>query len=307
MRRIIPILGFAYLFAAACGGGSPLAPSSSSNASGAPEAPSGATISGTVEAGSSSLTAASAGAAISGLTVQVVGTNITAMIGAGGTFTLNGVPAGDVKLRFTGPGVDATLTITGVGTGETVTITVVVNGNTATLKTEKHENHGETRVNGIVQDFGQDASGFHFAIGSTLVRGDAHTEFFGDGNRPDTMADLSNGDRVEVKGEARQGFVYALRIHINDNSGADRDNDDGDEDADIEANGFISGLAGGCPSIAFGLGANATASPAQHVATSASTAFEKGACSSLKNGDRVEVKGTVAGSVLQARSVRRKS
>jgi hypothetical protein len=48
--------------------------------------------------------------------------------------------------------------------------------------------------------------------------GDALTEFFGGS----TLADLVNGARVEVKGDQRDGFIYAERIHVNrDDNGED--------------------------------------------------------------------------------------
>ena len=44
----------------------------------------------------------------------------------------------------------------------------------------------------------------------------------GDNDVPLTLADLKNGQRVEVKGEQRDGFVYAVRIHINGLTGRSR-------------------------------------------------------------------------------------
>ena len=52
----------------------------------------------------------------------------------------------------------------------------------------------------------------------------------------------------------------------------------------VELKGAIAGLGGGCPSITFTVSGST-------VTTSASTRFDDGSCSSLKNGDRVEVKG----------------
>lgn len=74
-------------------------------------------------------------------------------------------------------------------------------------------------VNGIVESLNDPplATGmtFSFKIGSRVIQGNAVTAFSGDTNVPPTLADLKNGQRVEVKGELRDGFVYAVRIHIN--------------------------------------------------------------------------------------------
>ena len=81
-----------------------------------------------------------------------------------------------------------------------------------------------------------------------------------------------------------------------------RGGDDGNrQGGEVELNGAIAGLGGGCPSITF----TVTDST---VTTSGSTRFDDGSCSSLKNGDRVEVKGVrqsptmVAASRVQKRN-----
>ena len=235
--------------------------------------------------------------------------------------------------------------------GETFTATLVElqNSNTSI----------PVEVNGTIDTLTGSASAFQFKIGSRLVKGDANTAFFGDGDKPDTFSDLKEGSRVEVKGEQRDGFVYAVRIHINnpadtppgeDTSASihgtlvsltgstpnfvllvgtttvrtssatevkrrgdvqtlaelkigqslhvvgDRQPDGSlvarkieiDDDApggEFEIEGSLGGLKGTCPSVQFGVNGFS-------VATSATTTFEGGACSSLKSGDKVTVKGT---------------
>ena len=195
-----------------------------------------------------------------------------------------------------------------------------------------------------------------------MIKGDNLTGFFGDGDKPDTFSNLKDGVRVEVKGQQRDGFVYATRIHINDN-GDDNGDDGGQDDSasihgtltamsgskpaltltvggttvrtssstevkrrgdvqsldtlkvgqslhvvgdrqpdgsinarkieidddapggEFEIEGSMGGLQGTCPSIRFGVNGFS-------VSTSASTTFEDGTCSSLKNGAKVNVKGT---------------
>ena len=217
-------------------------------------------------------------------------------------------------------------------------------------------------VNGIIDSVTGTAATFQFRIGSRVVKGDVLTAFFGDGDKPDSFASLKDGARVEVKGQQRDGFVYATRIHVNGPdttttpdpgqdtsasiqgvliamSGAkpalvltvgtttvrttsgtevkrrgdvqtldtlkvgqtlhvvgDRQADGSliarkieiDDDAtggEFEIEGSVGGLKGTCPAVQFGVNGFS-------IATSASTTFEGGACSALKSGDKVTVKGT---------------
>jgi hypothetical protein len=173
-------------------------------------------------------------------------------------------------------------------------------------------------VNGIVDTLTGNASSFQFKIGSRVVKGDGTTQFFGDGNRGTTFSALANGARVEVKGEQRDGFVFATRIHVEDqaeepnddhgndnhdqgddhgggNNGGGHD-DNGGHEAEVEASGALGGLQGSCPALSFRLGTF-------NVTTNASTMFDGISCSALKNGDAVEMKGTRQsnGSVLATR------
>jgi len=102
---------------------------------------------------------------------------------------------------------------------------------------------------------------------------------------------LKNGDEVEVEGVRQPNNVVMAERVEKKNDDDDDDNDDdhrgGDDDhhaGEVELKGAIAGLGGGCPSITFMVSGST-------VSTSASTRFDDGACASLKNGDRVEVKG----------------
>ena len=235
------ICGLALL--AGCGGSSsPIAPSSTGLPGTTPPATSGATISGTVSGPGG---AASAGSAIrplaTSLTVQVVGTSIAVTVSADGRFVLTGVPAGDIELRFTGPGTDAILKVTGVGAAEKVELIVVVSGSTAMVQTQYREGGGDGKqsVNGTISGLGGTAADFWFTIGSRTIRGDTATQFFGDGDRPDSFASLHDGVRVEVKAETRGTGLYAVRIHVNDGD------DDDDEEEEVECSGRITATTGG--------------------------------------------------------------
>jgi hypothetical protein len=85
-------------------------------------------------------------------------------------------------------------------------------------------------VNGIVEVLNtpppSDGFDFRFQIGSRVIQGDDETKFYGDNDAPMGPEDLKNGQRVEVKGELRDGFVYAFRIHINGLTGTEPPQDD---------------------------------------------------------------------------------
>lgn len=283
--------------AAACGGKSPspVSPTSPTPAAAAP-APvvSGATIIGSVRTGAGLLADSNGASAAAGLTVQIVGTGMSTTVGATGQFTFTGVPAGPVQLNFSGPGVNASVTLTPVSNSQTITITVRVNGTTATVEDESNDdNNGESEVNGIISGLTGTASSFQFMVGSRQVKGDSQTQFFGDGDKPDTFANLKDGVRVEVKGTLKDSFVYANRIHINDGSDENGNNNGDNNDQEAEASGKISSLGGACPSLSFSLGSQA-------VLTNASTTFSGVTCSSLTNGTEVEVSGTkqTSGAIL---------
>jgi hypothetical protein len=319
--------------AAACG----KSPTGPSNGTGSPSG-SAAIISGSVlGAGSSSLTSAGIGHATTGLTVTIVGTSVTATVDGAGRFTLEATNAGDLQLRFTGPGIDATIALADVRPSESISLVIAIAGSTATVETvtrtgageaelegrveslpptmpagtfrvagkavttdasTRFEQGGATRaladlevgmrvhvkgnatgdgvaatsvriqntntgipvnVNGVVDSLTGDATSFEFRIGSRVVKGDTSTQWFGDGEAPDSFASLEEGSRVEVKGEQRDGYIYAVRIHINDSD--DDDTDDGqDESASIH--GTLTALGGSAPAMTLTVGGTTVATDA---------------------------------------------
>jgi hypothetical protein len=78
-------------------------------------------------------------------------------------------------------------------------------------------------VNGILEALNETSPTtgytFTFKIGSRFIQGDLSTKIYGDNDVALTVLDLKNGQRVEVKGEQGDNFVYAVRIHINGLSG----------------------------------------------------------------------------------------
>ena len=122
-------------------------------------------------------------------------------------------------------------------------------------------------VNGIIDSVTGSASAFQFKIGSRVVKGDAQTAFFGDGDRPDSFSSLKDGVRVEVKGEQRDDFVYANRIHVNDGDDDDDDDDNGQEGS-ASIHGTLTAMSGTKPALVLIVG-NTT------VRTSASTEVKR--------------------------------
>ncbi|MFO7693311.1 MAG: DUF5666 domain-containing protein [Vicinamibacterales bacterium] len=285
MSRWIGVLALVAFGCGACGGDAPQTPAGPSTAAlaspGASSVTQGAKILGNV----------SAGAPLAAMAAQVVGTPISAPVGAGGGFSLEGVPEGDVQLRFVGSGVDASVALNPVRPGDVVSLLVGVAGATAMVQSESRNAGGKVElegrvesltapdtlvvagrtvtttaetairdsndgikafenlaigqrvhvkgtlgadgiiadsiliqntittipvnVNGVVESLSGTEGDFSFLIGSREIQGDASTVFYGEDGVLLTFAALVNGARVEVKGEMGDGFVYAVRIHIN--------------------------------------------------------------------------------------------
>ena len=69
-------------------------------------------------------------------------------------------------------------------------------------------------VNGIVDQLSGTSDSFDFFIDGRKIKGDKTTVFFGDTGLLGFSA-LKDGTRVEVKGEMVDGYVFAVRIHVN--------------------------------------------------------------------------------------------
>lgn len=227
LRKIGPgILALALVSAYGCSSDSS-STSPTSPTGGNPYGSGGATVSGVVASGSASTQSVGVSGGpiatggrvmdVAGVhIVEAVGTNISSGVDNEGRFTLIGVPAGSVTLKFSGTGVNATVNITGVGTGQTISILVTVSGANATIVADsRNPEAGQMPVNGTVSGLTGTASSFQFIVNGLTIHGDAQTQFFGDGDKPASFADLKNGVRVEVKTIAKTNGLYAFRLHIN--------------------------------------------------------------------------------------------
>jgi len=282
----------------------PVAPSTTgTSVVGSSPVTTGAAISGTVV---SNLTTSTYQAEAAAMTVTVGGTQISATVDGQGQFTLTGVPAGTVRLVFTGTGVNATLTLEGVGERDQIRITVRVNGTTAELQDDRHDKPDNgIELEGTLGEVSLAARTLR--VNGMLVSVPAGTPI----RHGDTTIDFSAlrvGDRVHVKGTTTASGVTASEVKVqNASSGPGDGNDQGDDDdhgdddhGEAELKGALSALSGTCPSISF----TVSKSP---VTTSGSTQFKDGACSALKNGDKVEVKGIrQANNVVMASRVEKK-
>jgi hypothetical protein len=255
---------------------------------------SGAVISGRVNVGSSAALSSAqfplavvvavplANSSSTTVTVSIVGSDIQSTVDGNGNFTLTNVPGGTVSLRFQGKGSDATLTIMGVEPDDRLQISVTLNGNNARLDSRQSSGNGRgVEVNGRIDSIDAGARTLRVGSQSVLVQQSTSIRH---GNRTFAFSDLRVGDHIQVKGARDGTTLVASEIKVETGD----DDDDGDDDRDDnDVRGTISNLTGTCPVLTFFLGST-------KVTTTASTKFEDGGCSTLRNDLRVEVEGSRA-------------
>lgn len=194
------------LILAACAGDSPLSPSGQE-----------VVLRGTVlgAASASGATASSAGRAASAasadtITVTVDGhPDITTTVSADGSFTLRGLPPGSFTLLFSMNGSPlGSLNFSAVLPNQEITITVDVSGGEVTLLEEQRTGigHVDVEIQGLVEAVlavpaGAPAGENRFQIrGYTVVTRPGQTAIR-EGNQARTVADVTVGRQVHVKGE----------------------------------------------------------------------------------------------------------
>jgi len=282
----------------ACGGdnkvASPTQPTSTAISN--PAASTGAVIVGTV-VGFSGTPSAAFSTRATGLTVTVTGSNVSSAVDDSGRFELRGVPGGHVELHFSGRSTDARLSLDNVADHDAIEIVVRVNGTTAEIE-DNHRQGADNRVEieGIVAEV--NATAGTLRIGTTVVTVPA-TATIRHGSTTMKLGDIVVGDRVHVKGMTTGTTAVASEVEVQNehavNQGpnpgpgnGDADDDDDDDNKGVgrvEVTGLVAGRAGTCPSLTFTVGTTS-------VSTSSSTEFKDVSCTALKNGDRVEVKGS---------------
>ena len=209
--------------ATACGSTERLSPTGPSGLLGGRTA----TITGRVTGAPVSATASGTGAramATTTVTVTIVGTDITTSVDGSGNFELNGVPPGDVQLRFSGNGASATITLTGVAAGDRIHIVVSLNGNGARLEDEDRDHDDddddgddddgdddEAEVEGVVSGRTGTCNSITFTVAGVTVITNSATKF------EDPCASIVNGTRVEVEGTRQaHGSILASEVEIDD-------------------------------------------------------------------------------------------
>jgi Domain of unknown function (DUF5666) len=245
----------------ACGDGGPSAGEPSSPASPTPEL-AGATINGLVV--NSALP----------LDVAVANTALSTRVGGDGRFALSRVPAGAVRLRFSGPSADAMLTLGTLQEGQVVSITVSVSGSSATLRDgvsgqdndRNDDDVADIEILGSVSGLTGGCPNRLFTAGGQNVATTAATLF-----RRVTCELLVNGQQVEVEGPVIAGVIRAEKVQLENAQGVDR-------------RGALAGLSGTCPSVSFTI--NGT-----RFFTNATTEFKDRSCSGLANNQSTRADG----------------
>jgi hypothetical protein len=281
----ILILGFVVAAAAGCSGSkTPAGPSAASTAppSAGAGAVNGATVSGVVTGSIGAASFRPAGATVA---VTIVGTSISSTVDGSGAFVLRGVPAGTVLIRFTGNGTNAQIELDGVTQQDDIHITVNLHGSSADIDDDDSEDGNRVEIEGRITSINTAGRTVHVANkdvsipnGTSIVHGGTQL----------TFGDLHVGDRIHAHASLVGGVIVASSVEVQTSNGPGSpepgDNDNNDQNH-AELKGMITGLSGACPSLTFTV--NST-----KVTTNAATKFEDSACTSLVNGNSVEVEGT---------------
>ena len=281
MRRPFATVLVLCALTAACGGkGNPTEPSSSTGAASSvagPTSPAGPVSepnSGGAEAQLEGLIE-SLPPTTAPLTFKVAGRSVK-------TDTSTKFEDGSVTRTFADLRIGMRVEVKGTTSGDTLNAT----------KVEIQNDHVDApvEVNGVIDSLSGSPAAFQFKVGSRLVKGDANTGFFGDGDRPDSFTDLKNGVRVEVKGQQADGFVQATRIHV-EYADDDAPNPPNPPPQNPEASidGRLSAIAGAAPALTLTVNSTTVRT------TSATTVQRRGnpvTLATLQVGQTLEVEGT---------------
>jgi hypothetical protein len=224
----------AVLVLAACGG-NPAGPSSDGIVL-------RGTVLGTATASASSSSRSAAALAVITVTVEE-NHDITATVGADGTFTLRGLPEGGFHLVFSSGGTTlGTLAFTEVKPNQEITLTVELSGSTIVVVEERRNGigHGDVEIEGLVGAvlLLNPAGESRFTIdGKTVVARPGETAIR-EGNTARTASDVTVGHQVHVKGvwlpqDATGQPVLAHEIKLQ--------GDADDEGPDVDQTCMISG------------------------------------------------------------------
>jgi len=276
MRRYVTALAVAVVcsIATACSSNSPSSPSSLDgiSVSGSIVSPGGGGAS-TNGAGSGPGTAVTIPA---GLTITVVGTNNTAVVSSNGSFTINGVPAGNVQLRLNGPGWQSLISLLELQTGQVVTITITLDGTLAELETDLRRGPAGEQLEGRVESLPPTTPAGTFIVSGRTVTTSNVTNFTLNGQAA-TFDDLAVGQRVHVKGQPGPTSLLATWVMIQNTN----------TDVGLNFNGIVTEFTG--TSAAFQFRVDGQLIKGDNL----TVFFGNSAFTELANGKRVEVKGAM--------------
>jgi hypothetical protein len=129
-------------------------------------------------------------------------------------------------------------------------------------------------IQGVLKSLGGAKPSLVLVVDSTTVRTSGGTEVKRRGDLQ-TLDELKIGQSLHVVGDRQaDGSIDARKIEITDDAAG----------AEFEISGSAGGVKGTCPALSFAVNGFS-------VTTGAATVFEGAACSSLKSGDKVTVKG----------------
>jgi hypothetical protein len=141
-------------------------------------------------------------------------------------------------------------------------------------KTPEDPQDSSASIHGVLKSIGGAKPGLILLVDATTVRTSSATEVKRRGD-VQTLDELKTGQSLHVVGNRQaDGSIDARKIEITEDPPG----------GPFEIAGSVGGLKGSCPAVSFGVNGFS-------VTTSSATVFEGGACSSLKSGDKVTVKG----------------
>jgi hypothetical protein len=141
-------------------------------------------------------------------------------------------------------------------------------------KTPEEGQNTSASIHGVLKSIGGAKPGLVLMVDATTVRTSSGTEVKRRGD-VQTLDELKTGQSLHVVGDRQaDGSIDARKIEITDDPAG----------GPFEIAGSVGGLKGTCPAVSFGVNGFS-------VTTSSATVFEGAACSALKSGGKVTVKG----------------
>ena len=158
--------------------------------------------------------------------VKVLGTDITAPVSSTGAFVLEGVPAGDIKLEFTG---GATTLIGNVNTGDRIDIQVRISGSTGVVEAAVQiRSDSTTFVDGAVTSVSGSCPNRTIVVNDwTLTLTSSSQE---------TCPDVRVGTKVKIKGRFTSSkTILIVKIEVLGSNTKSDDDKDSDKDSDTDS------------------------------------------------------------------------